>query len=82
VTQLQKRESFTDAKNMFNPFFNQFGIEKEYKGAKMDYFGYMAHRMTGTIPVNRRVEEGERFQRQSQAESHPGRHRHPFHPQM
>jgi hypothetical protein len=71
----------TDAKNMFNPFFNQFANEKEYKGVRMDYFGYMAHKMTGTHRPHHRVEEGERLRRQSQAQSHTSHRWHPFHPQ-
>ena len=38
-----------DVYNLVNPFFNAFAHERTYNGRRMDYFGYLAHRMTGSI---------------------------------
>ena len=48
---MSRTETFNDTVNFFNPFFNHFGNERIYKGKRMDYFGYLAHRMTGSVPI-------------------------------
>lgn len=50
---LRKNELIDDTFNFFNPFFNHFSHEKYYQGRKMDYFGYLAHKMTGRLGLIR-----------------------------
>lgn len=39
-------ETKKELKCFFDPFENHFVYNREYKGKQMDYFGYLAHRIT------------------------------------
>lgn len=43
----KEKECCNDVWNFVNPFSNVFSQEKFYKGRRMDYLGYLAHKMTG-----------------------------------
>lgn len=46
-------EQNLDLKNVFNPFFDPYSFSKEVNGQKMDYFGYQAEQLTGTLFISK-----------------------------
>jgi hypothetical protein len=47
----QSTATSLDLKNFINPFFNPYEEKRELNGQSMDYFGYYAQNLSGTLPV-------------------------------
>lgn len=43
---LENCEYYQGARIFFNPFENLYSLRKDHDGRTMDYFGYLAHRLT------------------------------------
>lgn len=48
---LQSTATSLDLKNFVNPFFNPYEEKRELNGQNMDYFGYYAQTLSGTLSV-------------------------------